>query len=140
MTPRSSVEDGITPETDEVMAYLQQWIEVENPYIGHLNTFALHELTGIEYSTPGTIWFIAINRLGYAVQDVSFDITLRMGNTYLLQAASGLLSEETIGVIPNHTAVPVVFSLSGAAGEYLEANRGPLTYMALENLSYTRAR
>jgi len=138
MTPRSSVEDGVTPETDEGMAYLKQWIEVEDPYMGRLNTFALYELTDIEYSIPGTIWFIAINRLGYAVQDVSFDITLRMGNTYLLQGTSAVLSEETFGIIPNHTAVPVVFSLSGAAGEYLEANRAPFTYMAMENLSYTR--
>ena len=62
-------------------------------------------------TSHGVILFVT-NRLGMDIKNVSFDLTVRAGDVYLLQDSHIYLSEGGFGIIPDNTIIPLLLGLS----------------------------
>jgi len=134
------LELDITPDTNTTMRALRQIVE-EDPYMGPPGNFHFVQMgTHYDYNR---IVFLAINRLGGAIMNVSFDLTFhRAGEVYVVSVE---LTEEIIGIVPNHAAIPVLLTLpSVAAFEHtlalLDEAHGGTASMSIENLVANPAR
>jgi len=140
VVPRELLELDITPDTNATMSALQQIVK-EDPYMGPPGNFHFVQMgTHYDYNR---IVFLAINRLGGAIVNVSFDLTFhRAGEAYVVPVE---LTEEIIGIIPNHVAVPILLTIASLE-EFeqlrtllLDAQQG-VASMSIENLVANSAR
>jgi len=106
MIPRNWLEEHPTPELQRSIDQIQQLID-ENPYMGPANDFWVNHI-GTNRQTMTFTW-LAVNRTGRAIQNISFDLTFfRAGELYTIPIE---LTEEFIGVIPNQAATVFMLNL-----------------------------
>jgi len=112
VVPRNWQELDSTPALEERISQIEQLVR-ENPYRGVANDFTVNHI-GTQRSEL-TITWLAINRTGRPIRNISFDIVLLRDDIYSIPIE---LTESFIGIIPDQAAT--VFTLSLPAEEAFE--------------------
>ena len=136
VVPQDLLEQGITPDTDERMEAIRQ-IVAEDPYWGRPGALGFrHVLTSgdLDGADQVEVLFLVVNRTGDALQGVSFDLTFKLGDVYILEAEPVELRAAVMGILPEHAAVPLILRIPVQAFAGLTDLAGEESYVSVENL------
>ena len=134
MVPRNWAELDSTPALEETIREIERIVRA-NPHMGEVNEFSI-DFAGSRRADL-TITWLAINRTGRSIENISFAIMFTRGELYSIPIE---LTEAFIGIIPDQTAT--VFTLSFPnedAFDYLLSllgdTEGGTANMSLDNVS-----
>lgn len=109
---KEMTEKNMTADNTASLGKLKKLID-QNPEIGTGGEFSFF-YAGEEWKSGNALVtaFFAVNRTGKPVKNVSFTLNVKAGDTVILKDMPITLSENTVGVLDNNTAVPIPLSLT----------------------------
>jgi len=100
-------DQGMSPENTESLKALKDLITA-NPTMGTENDFSiLYSGKQGKLKDQKFVTFFAVNKTNHALNNISFRLTMKVGDNYIIKGQDVKLTEKDFGAIPSYTAMPV---------------------------------
>ncbi|KYG26010.1 membrane lipoprotein lipid attachment site-containing protein [Alkalihalobacillus trypoxylicola] len=130
-------DSGVTVENNETYQEIERLLK-ENPDWGYPNDFGLQVVDLITFEEGNVqLLMLAINQTGQPLKDISLNLTL--GSTdgdMIMDNELVHIEEQIIGVIEDHSAVPVLLPLNEEQQAIFNTLTDENVVMELDNFDY----